>query len=190
MCLVADDPDQSPLKLISEKSERELEAARALEALRWPMKELAANLLRVVRGAGRAYELPEQMVSVLECMEVYRSIVGHYPTDYEISDCVNLRHLDRRGGEIDYALESIVQGALQVAASTLVGQSTQSKAGERELIQGVEELERAREENRKRYHGTAAEKAEIAERDALRENLRQRATELAAGGRKKPRQIE
>lgn len=134
----------SEVRLVSENSEKDIAKQRALDDLSWPMRELTANLIRVARGAGRAYELPRQMVTVLERMEAYRTVVGHYPSDGEISHTINLRFMDKEHRDhVSRAVDTIVQGALQAAASTLVGQSTQKSAGETEIFDGIRAVERA-----------------------------------------------
>ncbi len=77
-----DDDKGPPLKLVNENSKAEVDREWARARIRWPMKELAANLIRVTRGAGRVYDLPRQMVDVLEAMEAYRDVAGCYPSDY------------------------------------------------------------------------------------------------------------
>lgn len=138
------------MRIVSEQSEADLAKHRAVEDLSWPLRSLAANLIRVVRGAGRAYELPSQMVAVLEAIEAYREVVGHYPSDYELSQPINVRYPEnwRLRDGYDGALSTMVQGALQMAASELVRQDTQMTAGESEMLKGVQRLERYRESQR------------------------------------------
>jgi hypothetical protein len=146
------------------------------------MRELAANMLRIVRGAGRPYELPAQMAKVLNLMEDYREATGHYPSDYEIGDTINIRN--EAGGRSDdwsHGIDTMVQGALQVAASTMVNQSTQKSAGEHELIEGLAQIEKIREANRRKAQGWAI--TPIAPK-SVRDEMDRRAKEL---GKRKPR---
>ena len=108
-----DDKSDNPnLSLASEQSAEELARAEALARISWPLKSLAANLLRVVRGAGRAYELQEQMMEVLAGFEDYREAVGYYPTDYEIAECISIRYANSRvSDERIWAEDQVVQDA-------------------------------------------------------------------------------
>ena len=133
------------MRIVSENSAEDIAKQRAIEGLEWPMRDLAANLIRVARGAGRAYDLPRQMVKVLERIEEYRASVGNYPSDGEIGRTINVRHMDKEHqDDMSRAVDRIVQGALQVVASTIAAQSTQRSAGETEIFEGMDAIERAR----------------------------------------------
>lgn len=41
------------LTVVAQNDEAEMRKQRALDALHWPTREMAANLLRVMRGHGR-----------------------------------------------------------------------------------------------------------------------------------------
>lgn len=131
------------MKIVSEQSEEDFARRRAVEGLSWPLRTLAANMLRVVRGAGRPWELPQQMAAVLTACEEYREAVGSYPSSDEISGPINVRYPadGRRRDAFDGAAAEMVQGALQMAASQIIGQSTQEAAGRSELFDGVRRLE-------------------------------------------------
>lgn len=170
------------MRVVSSNSDKEIAAGRALERLRWPMRELAANMLRVVRGAGRPYELPSQIAKVLSLMEDYRDVAGHYPSDYDIGDTINIRN--ETGGRSDdwaHGIDTMVQGALQVAASTLVNQSTQKSVGEHELIEGLAQIEEIREGNRREARSWASPARAP---KAVQKEMKRRAGEL---GKQKPR---
>lgn len=169
------------MELVSENSEVEIKAARALDRLRWPMKVLASNMLRVVRGAGRAYELPGQMADVLAQLEEYREEVGHYPSGYELSSLISRRHNESQHSDRwTDGIDTMVEGALQIAASMLVYQGTQERAGHSELIRGLAVIERIREANRLGLDGRTASEEEL---KAARE-MDYRATQLGKLSRK------
>lgn len=165
------------MKLVTENSEADLQKSRLLQGIQWPLKQLSANIIRVTRGAGRAYELRGQMVKVLEALEEYRDAYGHYPSDNEISDALNISSVnsDRLHDGISGATDIMVKGALQIAASKMLGQPAQEAAGECQLFRGKEYLDEAREEIIKRRIGSPAEKAEIAEQDKIFEEMDRRA---------------
>jgi hypothetical protein len=141
------------MRLVSENSDDDIRREHARQDIVWPLKELAANLIRVVRGAGKPYEIASQADRVLDAFEAYREVVGHYPPSDEIQNAVSIRFHDhdRESSEIDWAISQIVQGSLQIAASRIVGQSTQEAAGERETLEGVNALERARQARREKW---------------------------------------
>jgi hypothetical protein len=113
------------------------------------LRQLTANLLRITRGAGRPYEVFKQALQLLEACKEFREQLG-YPPDPEFSQMLNTApEFDAPDG--DHALHSIVCGALQTTASRLLDQRLQIKAGERELSDGIRQLERARAER----HGRA-----------------------------------
>jgi hypothetical protein len=97
----------------------------------------------------------------------YRAAVGHYPSPEEISDALNIDHdrevmarMSKDSMAWIRAEESVVSGCLQIAASRLLGQSTQEAAGSHEMYDGVIELEGLRSENRKRWAPQKASKGE------------------------------
>jgi hypothetical protein len=115
------------------------------------LRELTANLLRITHGAGRPYEVFEQALRLLQACKEFREQLGH-PPDPEFSQMLNTApEFDAPEG--DHARHNIVRGALQITASCLIGQRLQINAGERELNDGILELERLRAERRARLSG-------------------------------------
>jgi hypothetical protein len=150
-----DDERKPHLRLAVENNQRDIDKEWAKRDIEWPLRELAANIIRVVRGAGKSYEIAGQCVAVIEAFQRYREKVGHWPASWEIDQALSIRREDENASyddawERDYARETIVRGALQVAASRLVGQNTQEQRGRSELMDGVNSMERIREEARKR----------------------------------------
>jgi hypothetical protein len=142
------------VRVVVENSEAEVARRRAADEIIWPLEQLAANLIRTVRGAGTPGRLASQMVAVLTKFERYRDAVGSYPSGGEISEALSIRYRHHEGGtdydEFEYAEADVVQGALQIAASELLGQSAQKSAGQTELLAGVRRLEAYWEAERKR----------------------------------------
>ena len=146
------------MRLISENSDADLARNQALLELRWPLRDLAANIMRVARGAGRGYEIGQQCVAVLRGIEAFREAVGHYPSDAEISEAISLREGDRdRWDDMRYGLHEIMEGGLQFAASILLAQSTQEAAGRHQMIDGVRTLDKAREAKRRQWQEQASQ---------------------------------
>jgi hypothetical protein len=139
------------MRIVSSNSAAELAAQRALDELGWPLSQLAANMLRVVRGAGRPAELEPQMAAVIAIFDRYRAATGAFPGHYEIVEAISLRaeaNARKHTDKWSHAIDDIVQGSLQIAASQLLGQSTQEAAGRHEVMEGVATIEAIREANR------------------------------------------
>lgn len=146
------------MELVSDKSDAELRKALVLGRLRWEMRELTANLLRVTRGAGKGYAVPHQLAAALTLFQEYFNAAKCYPSDYDVRAMLRLREYDEDGlpaprhrEEWDLATSEIVDGSLQFAASTLVYQIPQKSAGESELMRGVVKIEEIRERNRREW---------------------------------------
>jgi hypothetical protein len=159
------------MKVVSEKSEAEIERLRKererdrlTENLKWALRELTANLLRVCRGAGKPYEIGSQANAVVEAIVTFRKATGSFPDSYGLTNMLRSPHaleklldkgVDPTNHE-DYlartdAVQTIVRGALQIAASELLGQRTQVTRGEDELYQGIGALEKWRERKREQW---------------------------------------
>lgn len=156
----------------NEASLKQQEEARrhaiAASDVRWALIELAANIMRISRGAGRSPDIGPQCVGVIESFEAYRQVVGMWPSSYEISTALawmpdHEERVQLNWSEREYSVADIVGGSLQIAASSLLRQRTQEAAGENQMyrgLNGVYDLRRQAAEER------AA--AEVAERRAKR----------------------
>jgi hypothetical protein len=138
---------QPHLRIVTTASDKEVARRRALPEVRGALQHLVANLLRVVRGAGRPHEILEQNLAVLKAMEAYRKEVGVWPSPDEISEILNFdarpeTFADQPPTERArwYAERRVMRGALQAVASSLIGQRTQETAGEHEMYDGINEL--------------------------------------------------
>lgn len=160
---MADDPPE--LIVAASQSDADLAKQQALDELRWPTREMAANLLRVMRGAGRPHELPQQVINlsdtILEAAE-RSNAWGIWSTIQEVL-CEALPDRDRT--EIGDSYETIVHGALQTAASRLVMQRAQEVRGEDEMRAGVRQLDEVRKERRLRREAEAKAAAAIRRSD-------------------------
>lgn len=185
--------DRPPyLRLAAENDQRSIGQDRARGQIRRPLRELAANVIRVVRGAGRSYEIAEQCVAVIEAYRNYFDKVGSWPTAWEIDQALDI---ERRYETTSYddawkhemARETILRGSLQVAASRLVGQNTQERRGQSELMEGVNSIVRIREEERMRFaeEERARRQAEKAERAAKRKPNKSRLASKSGAGPKR-----
>ena len=141
MKVVADNPD----------IERQQKEQRYRNRVDNALCELTANLLRITRGAGRPYDVFEQALHLLQACKEFREQLGH-PPDAEFPQMLDTAP-EFDAPEDDRALHTIVRGAFQFTASCLIGQRLQINAGERELYDGIGELERLRAERRARLSG-------------------------------------
>ncbi|RWM94615.1 MAG: hypothetical protein EOR86_15575 [Mesorhizobium sp.] len=175
----ADDP-KPHLRLAVENSQTELDRKWAKGEIEWPLRDLASNIIRVVRGAGKSYEIVGQCVAVIKAYQQYRETIGCLPDSWEIDRILSIQPAGADGEqygerwEREHARETIVRGSLQIAASRLAGQNTQEQRGRSEMMSGVNDILSIREEARKRT--------------AEAERAQRRAAANAAGRKKtKPR---
>ncbi|TAU91267.1 hypothetical protein ELI41_23380 [Rhizobium leguminosarum] len=146
--------DQKPphIRLAVENDQTELNRHTAEIDLRWPLKTLAANVIRIVRGAGSPAELGRQCAEVVQAYRDYHTALGEWPSSHLISETLSLRHREYRATtdrawEWEEAMRQMVAGGLQVAASQLLKQNTQQRAGESEMFDGLRVIEKQRSEN-------------------------------------------
>jgi hypothetical protein len=151
-----------------EKEEKERQQALewAKDDFSWAIREVAANMLRIIRGAGKPYELLLQMKRAIDAAIKFQEVHQHWPQDVIANElrvqCEDEKiyagfregkfiqaDLDRwrDDGTFDRMIDehTILRGALQAIASELIGQSTQKIAGERELRDGIRSWIRNRE---------------------------------------------
>jgi hypothetical protein len=150
-----------------EERERERERESARAHFSWAIRDTAANMLRIIRGAGKPYELLSQMKKSIDAAIKFQEHHNHWPTDVIATDleledehrtCLDRAYagtmdqatIDRwwRDGTFDRMLaeHTIYRGALQAIASELTGQNTQKRRGESEFHEGIRDWVRVREE--------------------------------------------
>lgn len=150
--------DQKPphIRLAVQNNQSELNRRSAEMDLRWVLKRMAANAIRVVRGAGRPEELGLQCAAVVKSYQDYHNASGEWPSPNLISNILSIRHRDYRSEtdrawEWEDAVRQMVAGGLQIAASQLMEQNTQERAGVSEMFDGLRVIERQRRENAAAY---------------------------------------
>jgi hypothetical protein len=167
------------------KDERERERDRiwAKQEFSYAIRETAANMLRIIRGAGKPYELLLQMKTAIDTAIKFQELHHHWPFDVIVNDLQLEDEMEAilsqgRKGEIDQAridrwwkdgrfekmmaVHTISKGVLQAIASELIGQNMQQRSGESELHQGILDWIRVREE-RDRKNQEAAKAARSAQ---------------------------
>jgi hypothetical protein len=100
------------------------------------LRELTANLMRVTRGAGKSWYIGRQAQALIDSMVEYQKVVGHYPSSEELGaaldidlDYQEMSNYSEHNREWSYAQQTLIHGALQMAASKLLEQRTQEAAG-------------------------------------------------------------
>ena len=143
------------MKSADNQSESDLRQQYLLDRLGWGLRDLTANLIRIARGAGAAERLGPQLAEAVNGYEDIRQETGLWPHPWAIErqldvsrDLTDTDHLSAAQLNRAYAVETIIAGSLQIAASRLVGQRTQEAAGRKELHDGVRELEEAQRQQR------------------------------------------
>lgn len=143
------------LQVVAENTPAALVENEAVERLTWALRELTANLLRIVRGAGKPHDIVTHLDAVVETIARYRDIVGRWPLPDQISEALSIERDEEwqqrlMGPRLDrfYAEQQIIRGVLQHVAGRLLGQTTHQSVGENELYDGIRALEEARKELR------------------------------------------
>jgi hypothetical protein len=166
-----DEPPQPRLRVVAENDSVTAMVNRdevfARQDVEQSLRVLAANLMRVSRGAGRPYMLFRNCLEVVKAAQAYHDATGAWPADYIISNAIscdeyrNIENPSEYWIERKAALDTIVRGALQLAASRQLAQIPQERAGEHELMDGVRRIQEVQEaENRKwAEHAKASRKA-------------------------------
>lgn len=155
-----------------ELRDKEREKAFAKDQFSWAARECAANVLRIVRGAGKPYELLIQMQRVIESAVKFQELHNYWPSDV-IANSLRVENekeatleRGRNSGLSQEVIDSwwedgtfqrmmakhqMYCGTLQIVASRLIGQNIQERAGDREFFDGLMQLEDLRDAQRKKW---------------------------------------
>ena len=61
-----------PIEVVSENSEEDLARRQAMDKVRWALRDLAANLMVITRGAGKPWEIGRQAQQLVNELLAYR----------------------------------------------------------------------------------------------------------------------
>ena len=155
------------MRVVSERTEAEIRTYEAQAEVRYALRRLAANIMRVARGAGSSAELGNQMVDCIDAMDAYRDAAGNGVPSWDLDQMLNPEVAEAEGrpwfkpsaedlarweedGSTDRhsAEQDIRRACLQVVASMLVHQHPQQSRGESDFYEGLRRLEAARERGR------------------------------------------
>jgi hypothetical protein len=151
-----------PFRVVSEQSEADIAKSRSRDGLDYPLRALAANIIRIVRGAGQPHYLIHHLAEVRKAFDAYQVAHGHVPPGHEVQSVLSYKdEWDRaypgiasgRADDLDYELEhadrQMVRGALQLVASLLIDEThLQQDHGEQQLHRGADLRHEARQRRR------------------------------------------
>jgi hypothetical protein len=115
-----------------EKERQRRERERYRDAIDAAYRQMAANLLRVLRGAGRPQMIVESAQAFVEVCEEAKK-AGHIPDEIDWHSRSPVR--DRPTEKYD-AIDTMIRGVLQIVASELINQQNQANAGYSQLHEG------------------------------------------------------
>lgn len=140
------------LRVVSETPEIEIKRKRAEEDLDLPFRELAANVLRIVRGAGKPEDLLDQMQHAIDVSAQHRQVHGAWPAPSTLAEILRLDD-PNIGSEVGLirATHPICRASLQICASRLVQQDTHRRTAENDLHMRIVDIETARAKRRKTF---------------------------------------
>jgi len=156
-----------PIRIVSEQSDADIEKNRTKEEVGIVLRAVAANLLRVIRGAGKPYDLSREMRGCLQAFKAYYDAHDQWPdsfrlqkeVDFDSGEYSRLRSdmTDREmeQWEIERAENEICRAALQIVASKLIDQPLQERRGNDDLYSAIRSLEESRAKRRARYAAEA-----------------------------------
>ena len=149
-----------PFRVVSDQSEKDIERKRTRDEIGFVLRQMAANLLRIVRGAGKGYDLLDEMIACVKAFQEFRSAHGHWPESHAIQSALEFdepspaldapdSHWDEWG--VKSAELDVCRASLRIAAARILGQKLQEDHGHNDLRSAVDALERAREKRRARF---------------------------------------
>jgi hypothetical protein len=154
-----------------EERERGRDREFAKHEFSWAIRDTAANMLRIIRGAGKPFELLLQMKKAIDSAIKFQELHNHWPddviaNDLQLEDEMEKVLARRREGALDQvttdrwwkdgtfdrmmAEHTIYRGALQAIASELIGQNTQKRSGESEFHDGIRQWSEYRRTGKRR----------------------------------------
>jgi hypothetical protein len=162
------------MKVVSENSEEDIEKRRkerdtalALSEVQRCLRELAANLMRIARSSqgGRPGRVASDIADLVRAFNAHVEVTGHHPHAHDISEALSLRRRYyqpdcsisdeiKNWNPVHAAEDEIMCGALQMAASRILDQSTQERRGEYEVYEGIARLKEARKEREAEWERT------------------------------------
>ncbi|MEE4208055.1 MAG: hypothetical protein V2I43_02160 [Parvularcula sp.] len=123
------------------------------QAIDFKLRTLTANLIRIVRGGGTPYDVEGQVMELAREFQGHRELTSHGVSPHVIDAALCIRpEIERRDHphrEMQDAEASVVKGALQLAAATLLNQNTFKATGGAEMLSGQQRWEELRDFTRR-----------------------------------------
>ncbi|MQX23376.1 hypothetical protein GHJ84_20910 [Sinorhizobium meliloti] len=96
---MTDDSERPKFKVVAENTQAKIDENWAQQFFDQQLLDLAANIIRVVRGAGKPYAVIPQCNAVLQAAVDFRDRVGALPSSASVANALMLREEEIR----DYA---------------------------------------------------------------------------------------
>ena len=151
---MSDESDRPKLTVVADNPRPKRDERMVQQFFDNALLQLAANIIRVARGAGKPHEIILQCNEVVKTAIDFRDKTGDMPANYSVSNTLRLREeelteYESFNSQRRLAMEQMMSGALQVAASRMLGQRLQVDQGEKEMQSAYRDLENLYEERRK-----------------------------------------
>lgn len=107
-------------RVVSERSEEEVRNRAVSDDLTATLNQLTANLIRIVRGAGKPDRIIDDLYACAVAFTQFAKQFEREPTAEEIAAAISLhRELPDKATELALEEKAICRAALQIVASTL-----------------------------------------------------------------------
>lgn len=123
------------------------------------LRVLAANIIEIVRGAGKPLELSRDVDAFTAALGAFEGTTGRHPKAWELAEILRV-DLDSGSSAPSseeemaeqYARHAIVQASLQLAATRLLKREAEAAAAYGELHKAFSGLEETKRKIEKRRH--------------------------------------
>jgi len=146
------------MHVVSSNTPTDIAINRASEQIREALIDLAANILRVIRGAGKPEEIDHQALRFVRATIAHQEAAGCLPHPSLYSTALFYDENERGDRRTDqdpqehYLEERIVRAVLQLVASRMLRQLTHENKSKYEMAIATNDLSDIREAHRRRMH--------------------------------------
>jgi hypothetical protein len=137
--------------------------------------KLTANLMRVTRGSGKPYEIIKDVNAFIAALVAYRNETSELPWPDDLANALISRNdLNPVGDAVGSnsgrtcAEQIIIDAALQMVASRLLGQKPQEAIGHRDMYEGYRQLKVAEDEEAKRWAEPRPTRTKVERKQAIK----------------------
>jgi hypothetical protein len=143
---------EARMRLVSNNTDADVERRKVRRNLGFALRKLAANIMRVSRGAGKPYDLGLELARCIDGYQAYHNAHGFYPPEDEIARMLDyerdwpepvdgpdrrevawredMDELELLQRSRDHAERAMQRASLQMVAAMLVGQDLQRRRGQ------------------------------------------------------------